>query len=119
MLQKLSAAAPTWRNAFAARAIFSLLRYRPGELAGRVTMPLLVCVAKGDTAGSAVLAIRAAHRAPQGELRLYPVNHFAVYVGDVMQQLIADETAFFRAHLYEPERRPGSQLHEAVGKACI
>ena len=47
VLQKLSAAAPTWRNAFAARAIFSLLRYRPGELAERVTMPLLVCVAEG------------------------------------------------------------------------
>jgi dienelactone hydrolase len=110
VLQKLSAAAPTWRNAFAARAIFSLLRYRPGELAERLTMPLLVCVAEGDTAGSVALAIRAANRAPHGELRLYPVNHFAVYVGDVMQQLIADETAFFRAHLFgdrQRERRVG------------
>jgi hypothetical protein len=97
-----------------ARAIFSLLRYRPGELAERLTMPLLVCVAEGDTAGSVALAIRAAHRAPNGELRFFRVNHFAVYVGDVMQQLIADETAFFRAHLSGAVSVSGALAHNGM-----
>jgi hypothetical protein len=107
-LATLASAAPSWGNAFAARAILALLRYRPGALADRVSMPLLVCIAERDTAGSVTLAVRAAERAPRGALRRYPVGHFAVYLGEVRDRLIADETAFLRSHLQSvappPER---------------
>jgi protein-S-isoprenylcysteine O-methyltransferase Ste14/fermentation-respiration switch protein FrsA (DUF1100 family) len=95
----LAAGAPAWRNAFAARAILTLMRYRPGEVADRVAAPMLVCMAERDTAGSVALAVRAAERAPRGELRRYPLDHFAVYSGAAMEQLVADQTAFLRAHL--------------------
>lgn len=98
-LNFLAADAPTWRNAFAARAILALMRYRPGEAAPRMRMPMLVCIAEGDTAGSVQLAVRTAERAPRGELLRYPVSHFAVYTGEVMDRLIADETAFLQGHL--------------------
>jgi uncharacterized protein len=52
VLRTLAADAPTWRNAFSARAILSLVAYRPGDAAPRITMPMLVCIADADTAGS-------------------------------------------------------------------
>ena len=61
-------------------------------------------VADFDTAGSVKLAVRAARIAPRGELRRYAVSHFAVYAGNVMEQLLADETAFLSAHLLEDDR---------------
>jgi fermentation-respiration switch protein FrsA (DUF1100 family) len=94
-----------WRNAFAARADLSLLTYRPGETASRVRAPMLVCVADFDTAGSVKLAVRARSGSLRaGELRRYPVSHFAVSAGNVMEQLLADETAFLSAHLLEDDR---------------
>jgi len=56
-----------------------------------------------ETSGSVKLAVRAAQRAPRyqapRELLRSPVSHFAVYTGEVMDRLIADETAFLRRHL--------------------
>jgi hypothetical protein len=95
----LAAKAPQWRNELAARSLFALIRYRPGRLAGRLVMPLLVCVADADTAASVPLAIRAAHRAPRGELRRYPGGHFAAYLGDVFERMVTDQVEFLRRHL--------------------
>jgi hypothetical protein len=73
--------------------VFSPMRYRPGDVADRVTAPMLVCVAERDTAGSGALAVRAGERAPRGELRRYPLDHFAVHAGAAMEQVVADQTA--------------------------
>jgi hypothetical protein len=101
--QSLAGSAPAWRNEMAARSLFSLIRYRPGLLAGRLTMPLLVCAAEGDTAASVPLAIRAAEQAPRGQLRRYPGGHFAAYLGGVFEQMVTDQVAFLRRH-------PGTRL---------
>ncbi|KUL25618.1 hypothetical protein ADL15_40400 [Actinoplanes awajinensis subsp. mycoplanecinus] len=95
----LAAEAPTWRNEMAARSLFALMRYRPGRLARRLEMPLLVCVAEADTAASLPLATRAAREAPHGELRRYPGGHFSAYLGEVQQRMVTDQTAFLRRHL--------------------
>jgi hypothetical protein len=107
VMAELAAKTPGWRNEFAPRVLFSLLRYRPGGLAGRVQAPLLVCVADRDVAASTSLAVRAAERAPRGELRRYPVGHFDVYLGRT-EQLAVDQAAFLCAHLVGApnERRP-------------
>jgi hypothetical protein len=83
----------------AARSLFSLISYRPGRLAGRLMMPLLVCVADDDTAASVPLAVRAARQAPRGELRRYPGTHFGAYLGEVFERMVADQVAFLRRHL--------------------
>lgn len=95
----LAEEAPTWRNEMSARSLFSLIRYRPGQLAGRLRMPVLVCVAEDDTAASLRLAIRAAEAAPHGQLRRYPGGHFAAYIGDVFERMVTDEVAFLHRHL--------------------
>jgi len=98
----LAPTAPTWRNAFAARVLFSLLRYRPGRSAKQLTMPILVCIADQDTAASVNLAAEAARQAPRGELRRYPFGHFTAYLGAGFEQIVADEVAFLRQHLLAP-----------------
>lgn len=103
--------APHWRNAFAARALFSLLRYRPGTKAKHLVMPLLVCIADQDTAGSTALAQRAAEQAPHGEVRRYSLGHFAVYSGEGFEQVVADQVRFLRAHLFVSEQPPSQISH--------
>jgi alpha-beta hydrolase superfamily lysophospholipase len=100
--ETLAPTAPTWRNAFAARVLFSLLRYRPGRSAKQLTMPLLVCIGAQDTAASVNLAAQAATQAPRGELRRYPYGHFAAYIGAGFEQIVADQVAFLRRHLLAP-----------------
>ena len=95
----LAAEAPEWRNEMAARSLFSLIRYRPGKLSGRLAMPLLICVADADTAASVPVAVHAAEQAPRGELRRYPGGHFAAYLGEVFEQMVTDQVEFLQRHL--------------------
>ena len=88
-----------WRNQFAPRFIFALPRYRPGELIGRLGMPLLVCVADRDRETPAGFAARVAERAPRAELRRYPASHFEMYHGEVFRQVLTDQVEFLRSHL--------------------
>jgi dienelactone hydrolase len=97
----LGGEAAGWRNAFAPRFLFGLPRYRTGT-AERVQMPLLVCVADSDLEASPDFAATVAERAPQGEIRHYPVGHFDVYAEPARSQIIADQIAFLRTHLHVP-----------------
>lgn len=99
VLSELAAAAPSWRNEIAARTLLTMLRYKPGLRAKDVTVPLLICVADRDTAGSTMLALKAASEAPHAEVRRYPVGHFDVYVGAPMEAIVADEVTFLRTQL--------------------
>ncbi len=39
-------------------------------------------------------AVKAAHKAPHGELRQYAGTHFDIYVGELFEKAVADQTAF-------------------------
>ncbi|MFG1929799.1 alpha/beta hydrolase [Mycobacterium sp. NPDC048908] len=82
-----------WRNEFAARLMLRFPFYRPGRGTARLTMPLLVCVCENDTTTPPASSIRAAHRAPRGELRRYPYGHFDIYRDPKVK---ADQVAFLR-----------------------
>jgi uncharacterized protein len=88
----------TWRNEFAPRFLFRTPKYVHGT-AERIRMPLLVCVAEQDTEANPELAIDIARKAPRGVLKTYAARHFDVYTGDVLQQMLSDQTAFLREHL--------------------
>lgn len=88
-----------WRNEFAARLMLTLPTYRPGKASERLGMPLLVCVADDDRTTPPRPAVRTARRAPRGELRRYPVNHFGVYLGDTFEQVVADQVDFLGQHV--------------------
>jgi uncharacterized protein len=82
-----------WRNEFAARLMLRFSFYRPGRKAARLTMPLLVCVCENDTTTPPASTIKAAQRAPRGELRRYPYGHFDIYNDPKVK---ADQVNFLR-----------------------
>lgn len=80
-----------WRNELAARLMLRFPFYRPGGKTARLNMPLLVCVCDRDTTTPPGPTVKAAHRAPRGELRHYPYGHFDVYHDP---QIKSDQLAF-------------------------
>jgi pimeloyl-ACP methyl ester carboxylesterase len=82
-----------WRNEFAARLMLRFPFYRPGRKAAQLTMPLLVCVCESDTTTPPGSTIKAAERAPRGELRRYPYGHFDIYNDPKVK---ADQVDFLR-----------------------
>jgi dienelactone hydrolase len=88
-----------WRNEVAPRALISMMRYRPGEEAHRLRMPVLVCITERDLETPEELSRQIAERAPGGELRRYPVSHFDFYRDPVRQRVLADQIDFLHTHL--------------------
>jgi pimeloyl-ACP methyl ester carboxylesterase len=82
-----------WRNEFAARLMLRLAFYRPGLKTPQLNMPLLVCVCENDTTTPPPSTIKAANRAPRGELRRYPYGHFDIYTDPAVK---ADQIDFLR-----------------------
>src|SRR5205823_8009911 len=82
-----------WRNESLAR---SALRapYRPGRAARRIGCPALFCINTEDGINPPELGIRAARRAPRGELRTYPGGHFDGFLGTTFDAMAADQTEF-------------------------
>jgi pimeloyl-ACP methyl ester carboxylesterase len=76
-----------------------MMRYRPGDQAHRLRMPILVSIAERDDATPEELSRQIAERAPRGELRRYPVSHFDFYRDPVRQRILADQIDFLRTHL--------------------
>ncbi len=89
----------TWENRVAARIALRVGMYRPGRAASRLACPGLWCVAEDDVITPASAAIAAAERAPRGELKRYPGGHFDIYVGELFEQVVADQVAFLVRHL--------------------
>jgi pimeloyl-ACP methyl ester carboxylesterase len=88
-----------WRNEVAPRGLIGMMRYRPGDEAHRLEMPVLVCVAERDNETPEELTRQIAERAPRGELRRYPGDHFDFYRDPVRQQVLTDQIAFLHEHL--------------------
>lgn len=82
-----------WRNEFAARLMLRFLFNRPGRSARKLHMPVLLCVCDSDTTTPPGPTLKAARRAPRGELRRYPYDHFDIYHDS---QVKADQVDFLR-----------------------
>jgi len=82
-----------WRNEFAARLMLRFPFYRPGLKTAQLAMPLLVCVCEKDTTTPPASTIKAAERAPRGEVRRYPYGHFDIYNDPKVK---ADQVDFLR-----------------------
>ncbi len=88
-----------WRNRVSARWLLAP-PYRPSRHAASLHCPWLVCVGEADRVAKPGPAIRAARRAPHGELRLYPgVDHFDIYDGPQHETVVEDQLAFLGRHL--------------------
>ncbi len=89
-----------WRNEVAARVILDITGFRPGRSAARLRMPVLFCVCDADATTPPNPSIKAARRAPKGELRRYPYGHFEIYHDP---QAKADQVEFL-TRFVKPER---------------
>jgi hypothetical protein len=67
--------------------------------ARRIPAPLLVCVSQRETLMHPRHAEDVARRAPLGEMRHYDGDHFEVYHGPLLHDLLTDQTAFLQRHL--------------------
>jgi alpha-beta hydrolase superfamily lysophospholipase len=90
-----------WRDRVSSRWLLGA-PFRPIRHARRLHCPWLVCVGEADRVARPGPAIRAARRAPLGELRTYPgIDHFDIYDGPGHEAVVADELAFLRRHLLD------------------
>jgi fermentation-respiration switch protein FrsA (DUF1100 family) len=83
-----------WVNRVAGRIALRVGLYRPGRAAARVSCPILFCVCDGDSVAPPRQTLKHAAAAPRGEVKRYPVGHFAVYVGEPFERAVADQTEF-------------------------
>lgn len=86
-------------NEVAARIGVKILAYRPGRLAAKIPCPILFCVCETDSVAPAGPTLRYAAKAPKGEVKIYPEGHFAIYVDDAFERVVADQIAFLDKHL--------------------
>ncbi|OSC26995.1 alpha/beta hydrolase [Mycobacterium vulneris] len=88
-----------FRNEVAARIALQIFSYRPGRSTPQISCPILFCVCEADSVAPAGATLRHAAKAPRGEVRLYPEGHFAIYVDDAFDRVVADQLAFLDKHL--------------------
>jgi predicted alpha/beta hydrolase len=84
-----------WENRFTPRMLLTLAQYQPfKEAAEGLKAPWLVCVCRDDATAPAAAATRWALRSPTADLRIYPLNHFEIYVGEGFERAVAEQTDF-------------------------
>ena len=88
-----------FRNEVAARIALQVFSYRPGRSTPQIACPILFCVCEADSVAPAGATLRHAAKAPRGEVRRYPEGHFAIYVDDAFDRVVADQLAFLDKHL--------------------
>jgi len=71
---------PQWQQTVAARSAMRVGFYRPGRFASRIQCPLLVIAHEDDGVAPPEPAIRAAQRAPRGQLACLPGGHYAAFL---------------------------------------
>ncbi len=91
----------TWQNRFTARLLLRFPLYRPKRSAGRIECPLLVCVCDRDGVTPPGAAVEAAERARRGEVAHYDGRHFDIYVDELFERAVADQTAFLERNLQQ------------------
>jgi fermentation-respiration switch protein FrsA (DUF1100 family) len=88
-----------WRNEVAARIMLSFALYSPGKRASEVSCPILFQVGTDDHITPPRPAVKAAGRAPRGELLTYPLSHFEIYRGQPFEHAVGDQISFLRRHV--------------------
>jgi poly(3-hydroxyalkanoate) synthetase len=82
----------------------TLTTYLPGRSTAKIACPILFCVCETDSVAPAAPTLRYAAKAPRGEFKTYPEGHFAIYVDDAFERVVADQLAFLDKHMKTPAR---------------
>jgi dienelactone hydrolase len=89
----------TFRNEVAARVAPTIMTYRPGRAAKKITVPILFCVSNTDSVTPPAQTLRYARTAPRGEVKRYDAGHFDFYLGEPFEALVRDQVEFLTRHL--------------------
>jgi uncharacterized protein len=89
---------PQWQQTIAARSVIPLALYRPGRTASRISCPLLAVISTRDQTVLAAPALKAARRAPAGEVLQVDGTHYAAFL-DQHETVVTAELDFLRRHL--------------------
>jgi uncharacterized protein len=110
-------AGPTWRNEVIARAALFEAQNRAITRIDELVCPILIQIAEDDSIAPPPQARAAAWRAKgRSEVREYPCNHFAIYVGRWRERSIQDQLHFLRRHLAgERDAEPAAASGTAGG----
>ncbi|GAA3357793.1 alpha/beta hydrolase [Saccharopolyspora gregorii] len=81
-------------NGVAARLALRLPLYRPGKDLPKITAPTLLCVCEDDRAAPADTTARLAAGQDHVQVGRYEGDHFDIYVGDLFEHAVRDQTAF-------------------------
>jgi uncharacterized protein len=100
---------PDWRQDVAARSALRAGFYRPGRFASRVRCPLLVLAQDQDGAALPGPAVRAAQRAPRGELVRLPGGHYEPYTAG-HERAVEIQLSFLRRHLLDGAQARASSV---------
>jgi alpha-beta hydrolase superfamily lysophospholipase len=73
--------------------------YRPFREASRIGAPVLVQLGERDAMAPRRAVELSAARAPRGELRRYPIDHFGCFWPEHIDELADDQVEFVRRHL--------------------
>jgi fermentation-respiration switch protein FrsA (DUF1100 family) len=103
---------PDWQQEIAARSAIAVGFYRPVRNARRVQPPLLVVACDGDQAVLPGPGIRAAERAPRGEVARIPGGHYSPFLG-CHERAVEAEVGFLRRHLLGSAQAAYAALAEA------
>ena len=98
LFRAVAAGSATWQNRVAARFLLDPPRYAEGTFQ-RNKAPVLVCLAQHDLEVSASFIRDKAAGAAHVDFLTYPAGHFALYHGEMFEQVSADQAAFLRLHM--------------------
>jgi pimeloyl-ACP methyl ester carboxylesterase len=89
---------PDWQQTIAARSVVPIAMYRPGRTAGRISCPLLAVISTRDQSVLVAPGLKAARRAPAGEILEVDGAHYAAFL-DQHETVVAAELDFLHRHL--------------------
>lgn len=105
-----------FRNEVAARTVPTMMRYRPGRAAKRVSMPILFCVANHDSVTPPAETLKYARTAPHAEIKRYDAGHFDFYLGEPFEALVRDQVEFLHRHLGRSSRKPAARRRKTASR---
>lgn len=87
-----------WQNKVLSRVFLKLPLFSPNHHASRIKVPTLIIAGTQDSITPAQAARKMAEDIPQGEYHELPCNHFQVYTGEFLEQVLAIQLAFLDKH---------------------
>jgi len=107
-----------WRQEVAARSALRVAYYRPGRVARKIRVPLLVLAYDDDGVTPPGPAIRAALAAPRGEVVKLPGGHYEAFLGGYERALDV-MLPFLRRHLLEAFDETAAPMTATFHRATV